>query len=194
MSINFLTVLLFVALIGFFVLAKKKKPNEFPSKPFEKISFQSIDGKTNIQLKDLTNKVVLIVNTASKCGFTGQYKSLQKLWKKYQKKGLVVIGLPTADFFNQEYKEDSKIQEFCQVNYGVDFFLSKKITSKGKNMDPFFSLIKKNLGKKYLPKWNFNKYLLNHKQQVVAYYGSSLDPMNKKLTDKLDKLILQLKK
>lgn len=194
MSINFFYFLLFVALITIFVIAKKKKPNKFPSKPFENISFQSIDGKTNIQLKDLTNKVVLIVNTASKCGFTGQYKSLQKLWKKYKEKGLVVMGLPTADFFNQEYKDDSKIQEFCQVNYGVDFFLSKKITSKGKNIDLFFSLIKKNLGKKYLPKWNFNKYLLNQKQQVVAYYGSSVDPMNKKVTEQIDKLIIELKK
>ena len=186
---NIFYILIFLILAsGIFIFAKKKK-SKFPTIPFSEISFTSIDEKTNLQLKSLTNKVVLIVNTASKCGFTGQYATLQKLWQQYKDKGLIVIGLPTGDFFNQEYKDNSKIQEFCQRNYGVDFFISKKITSKGKNRDPFFSLVAKTLGKRYLPKWNFNKYLLNTEKQIVAYYGSRVSPTDKKITEKIDSLL-----
>jgi glutathione peroxidase len=152
-------------------------------------SFQTIDG-TEMPLSEHQGKTVLIVNTASFCGFTKQYGSLQKLWETYKDKGFVVIGVPSNDFGAQEPGSESEIQEFCQVNYGVDFPLTEKATVKGDAAHPFYKWARKELGFVAAPKWNFHKYLIGPDGKLVDWFSSTTDPMAKRVTAKIEKLLM----
>ena len=122
-------------------------------------SFTSIEGKP-MPMSSFKGKAVLVVNTASECGLTPQYKGLEALWKARKDKGLVVLGVPSNDFGAQEPGSESKIKEFCEMRYGVDFPLTSKEHVIGGSAHPMFQWIAKELGEGAAPKWNFHKYLI----------------------------------
>jgi len=130
-------------------------------------------------LSDFRGKVALIVNTASKCGFTAQYKGLEELYKKYQDKGLVILGFPCDQFGHQEPGDSSQISQFCERNYGVSFPMYEKIDVNGKNTHPLYVHLKDKapglLGSKSI-KWNFTKFLVGRNGEVVRRYATATKP------------------
>lgn len=126
-------------------------------------------------------KVLLVVNTASQCGFTGQYKGLEALNKTYKAKGLEVLGFPANDFMGQEPGTDQDIAKFCQLNYGVTFDLFAKTHVKGDKMNPLYRYLTTESPFKGNITWNFNKFLIGRDGQVVARFGSNVEPGDKKL-------------
>ena len=125
-------------------------------------NFNKLNSKEVVNLCSVAkDKPMLIVNTASKCGFTGQFADLEKLHKKYQSQGLVVVGFPSANFLNQEYSDGKKTAEVCYKNYGVTFLMVEKSNVKGKNVNAVFKHLNQVKGK---PGWNFNKYLIDKNQ------------------------------
>ena len=161
------------------------------SADYEKIFFDfkinSISGET-INLKDYQNKLVLVVNTASYCGFTKQYDDLQLLWEKYRSDGLIVLGVP-SNSFNQEKKADTEVKEFCDVNFNIDFPMTTITEVKGENSHEIFKWAEKNYGKSAIPKWNFHKILINKEGKVEDTYNSFTKPMSKKITSKIESLL-----
>ena len=141
-------------------------------------NIESITGET-INFKDYKNKVILIVNTASYCGFTKQYDELQELWDLYKEKGLIVLGVP-SNSFNQEKNNNTDIKEFCEVNFNINFPLTTLTEVKGKNAHEFFKWAKENHGKSAEPKWNFHKILINKEGKVQDTFASFTKPMSKK--------------
>jgi glutathione peroxidase len=142
-------------------------------------SFTAIDGKT-ISLSEFRGKKMLLVNVASKCGFTSQYEDLQKLHEKY-KDNLVLIGFPANNFKNQEPGTNEEIVNFCKVNYGVTFLMSEKISVIGDDQHPIYKwLTDKSLNgwNDLPPKWNFYKYLINEKSELVKVIPSQTNPMS----------------
>lgn len=147
------------------------------------IKIDSLQGKP-INLGDFKNKHILFVNVASKCGFTPQYKDLEKLHQQY-KEDLVVIGVPCNQFGSQEPGSANEIEEFCEVNYGVTFLITEKVDVKGVNQHPLYSwLTSKDFnGKKSSSvKWNFQKYLVSPEGKLIDYYFSLTKPLSSKIT------------
>jgi glutathione peroxidase len=138
---------------------------------------QSIDGKT-INFASYKGKKLLIVNTASKCGFTPQYKALEELQQKYKNK-LVVVGFPSDNFGGQEFQLDSEIKEFCQKNYGVTFPLTTRVDVKGENATPIFKYLCHKSENGVLDAtigWNFNKFMIDENGKLLAYFDSKTKP------------------
>ena len=154
-------------------------------KKFYDFSIESITGKT-INFKDYKNKVILIVNTASYCGFTKQYTDLQNLWEKYKTQGLIVLGIP-SDSFNQEKKINKEVKEFCEVNFNINFPLSEITNVKGENAHPVFKWAKESFGNSAVPKWNFHKILINKDGQIIDTFASFTSPMSSKIIKKIEK-------
>lgn len=146
---------------------------------FYQLSATDLTGQ-NFEFSQLAGKVVLIVNTASKCGFTPQYQGLQTLFEQYQDKGLVVIGFPCNQFGQQEPDENDKIGEFCQINYGVGFPIMAKIDVNGEQTHPVYQFLKSQThGKGILTdniKWNFTKFLIDRNGDVVNRYAPTTKP------------------
>lgn len=137
-------------------------------------TFTSIDGKP-MPLAGLRGKVVLVVNTASFCGYTRQYKTLQALHERYAARGFAVIGVPSNDF-EQEPKNEAEIKGFCEGIFGVTFPLTDKNVVKGDGAHPFYKWAREALGPGKAPRWNFHKYLVGRDGKIVAAYGSSVEP------------------
>ena len=148
-------------------------------KIFYDFNIESITGEV-IDFKEYKNKVILIVNTASYCGFTNQYDDLQKLWDTYKSKGLIVLGVP-SDSFNQEKKTDVEVKKFCEVNFNINFPLTTLTEVKGKNAHEIFKWAKENHGKSAEPKWNFHKILINKEGKVQDTFASLTKPTSKKI-------------
>ena len=163
----------------------------FASANYDKIFFDfkinSITGEI-INLSDYKDKVVLVVNTASYCGFTNQYSELQKLWDKYKSKGLIVLGIP-SDSFNQEKKSDSGVKEFCEVNFDISFPLTSITNVKGNNAHEIYKWAKENYGKSAVPKWNFYKILINKNGIIEETYSSLTKPMSNKILKKIEEIL-----
>ena len=158
---------------------------------YEKIFFDfkinSITGDV-IDFKDFKGKLVLIVNTASYCGFTKQYDDMQELWEKYREKGLVVLGIP-SNSFNQEKKNNSEVKEFCEVNFNINFPLSEITEVKGSNAHEIYKWAKENYGKSAVPKWNFYKILINKNGKIEDTYASLTSPTSNKIIKKIESLL-----
>ena len=158
---------------------------------YDKIFFDfkinSITGET-IHLSDYKNKVILIVNTASYCGFTPQYTELQELWDKYKLKGLVVLGVP-SNSFNQEKKIDSDVKDFCEVNFNVDFPMTSITKVKGDDAHEIYKWARDNYGKSAIPKWNFYKILINKDGKIEQTYSSLTKPMSNKIIKKIEEIL-----
>ena len=156
-------------------------------KVFYDFSIESISGEI-INFDDFNNKVILVVNTASYCGFTKQYDELQELWEKYKSKGLIVLGIP-SNSFNQEKKEDSDVKEFCELNFNITFPLTTITEVKGDNAHELFKWAKTNHGKSAIPKWNFYKILINKEGKIEDTFSSFTKPLSNKIINKIDKIL-----
>ena len=130
-------------------------------------------------------KVLLIVNTASKCAYTDQYSSLEKLYKDYKKEGLVVLGFPSNDFGGQEPGTEAEVKSFCRLTYGVEFPMFAKTNVAKHHADPLYKALAAASGT--YPQWNFHKYLIGRNGQLVANYKSSIDPLSELVTTEIKK-------
>lgn len=151
-------------------------------------SFDNMDGN-KINLSDLKNKVVLVVNTASKCGLTPQYKSLQNLHEIYEDKGLVVIGVPSGDFANQEFINISEVKEFTDKKFNITFPLTNISKVKGSEAHPFYLWANNKAGFLGSPKWNFHKYLIDKNGNFAAWFSSTTKPDSQKIINKIEELL-----
>ena len=133
-----------------------------------------------VSMSDYMGKVVLVVNTASKCGFTPQFAGLEELYKKYKDQGVVILGFPCNQFGNQDPGTDEEIQSFCQVNYGVTFPMFSKIDVNGKNAHPIYKYLKNSLSGAITDdiKWNFTKFLIDKSGKPIKRYGSNVKPVD----------------
>ena len=149
-------------------------------------NFNGLNGN-QIDLKDYNDKVIVVVNVASRCGYTPQYSDLQKLFTDY-KNDLVVIGVPTNNF-KQEPKDNAEIKKFCDTNFGITFPMSEKIDVIGSNAHPFFRWAKKNHGIGAIPKWNFHKIIIGKDGKVADTFASFTKPNSKKFLNLINKEI-----
>ena len=146
-------------------------------------SLPSIDGG-ELNLADFKGKSILLVNTASYCGFTKQYDGLQALWDAKRDDGLVVLGVPSNDFGQQEPGAETEIKEFCEVNFAINFPMSEKLVVKGAAAHPLYKWLKQETGAS--PRWNFYKFLIDGDGQAVTYFSSMTKPQSKKLIRAID--------
>lgn len=168
----------------FFIVPALAMAEEKPVPAVLNFEMQSLDGKT-VHLKDYQGKVVLIVNTASECGATPQYRPLQSLYQKYQGKGLVILGFPCNQFGAQEPGGAGEIQEFCTKNYGVTFPMFAKIEVNGPNAAPLYKLLtSKETDPEFAGKikWNFEKFLISRDGKIVARFDTSIEPDDPQVT------------
>ena len=156
-------------------------------KIFYDFKINSITGD-QIDLKDFKGKPILIVNTASYCGFTKQYNDMQELWEKYRDRGLIVLGVP-SNSFNQEKSDNSAVKEFCEVNFNINFPLTEITDVKGDNAHEIYKWAKANYGKSAVPKWNFYKILINREGKIEDTYASLTSPTSNKITKKIENLL-----
>jgi len=143
-----------------------------PAKGILDFSLKSIDGR-EVALRQFAGKVIMLVNTASKCGLTPQYKALEAVYKRYQDQGLVILGFPANDFLGQEPGTDAEIQEFCLINYGVSFPMFSKISVKGKAIHPLYKFLveeESNPGFAGKITWNFTKFLVDRHGNIAARF------------------------
>ena len=157
-------------------------------KTFYDFEANNIKGKT-VSMKEYEGKTVVVVNTASKCGFTPQYEGLEALYQKYKNQGLVILGFPCNQFGKQESGSSDEIEEFCQINYGVTFPLFEKIEVNGKDAHPIFKFLKSKqtggiFGSRI--KWNFTKFIINNKGVPVKRFSPTTKP------EKMEKTIIKL--
>ncbi len=160
--------------------------NVSPKKSFYELKAISIDGE-KINFDQYKNKKILIVNVASECGYTYQYEGLQKLQDIYQDK-VVVLGFPANDFFNQESGSNEEIEEFCETNYGITFPMFKKTTTKGKKQSSVYQWLTNkdfNGWNAQRPTWNFCKYLVNEKGELIGFFNSKVKPLSEEITSLL---------
>ena len=153
-------------------------------KVFHDFTIESISGDT-INLSDYKSKVVLLVNTASKCGFTPQYSGLQKIYERYKNDGLIVFGVPTNDF-NQELSKDSDVKEFCEIRFGVEFPMSSIQPIRGENAHPIYKWIKSNVSVIGQPRWNFHKYLIGKDGKIINWFSSMTSPTSEGLVNQIE--------
>tara|TARA_B100000989_G_scaffold267050_1_gene220913 strand:- start:1949 stop:2494 length:546 start_codon:yes stop_codon:yes gene_type:complete len=178
--------LTFVAITIFMIFFKNTSIANY-EKVFFDFEIKSITGET-IYLDKYKDKVILVVNTASYCGFTKQYEELQDLWDKYKSKGLIVLGVP-SNSFNQEKRDDSEVKEFCKFNFNINFPLTTITDVKGKNAHDLFIWAKENHGKSAVPKWNFHKILINKNGKVEDTFASFTKPMSNKILSKIESIL-----
>tara|TARA_B100001057_G_scaffold483963_1_gene561385 strand:+ start:14 stop:526 length:513 start_codon:yes stop_codon:yes gene_type:complete len=142
-----------------------------------------------LNLSSYKDKTILLVNVASNCGFTKQYADLQKLYKLYMDKGLIVVGVPSNQFGGQEPGSNSEIKDFCETNFDITFPITSKYDVKGKNAHPIYKWAKDNYGNSAIPKWNFHKILINKYGKVEETFSSFTEPMSKKLIKKIEEVL-----
>ena len=180
---NYLLILFITLMFSFFEKVDAK---------YEKLFFDhninSISNKP-INLDQYKGKTVLLVNVASKCGFTKQYTGLQTLYEKYKDKGFFVLGIPSNQFGGQEPGSNSEIKKFCETNFDITFPMTDKVNVKGDDAHEIYKWAKKNYGSSAIPKWNFHKILINKDGKIQETYGSFTDPLSKKITSNLEKIL-----
>jgi len=145
-----------------------------------------LDSSETVNLCKFEEKVILVVNVASRCGYTYQYATLQKLYEEYKDEDFVILGIPSRDFM-QEYSNEEDVAEFCSTEYGVNFPMFATAKVRGKKAHPFYKKLADESG--ISPKWNFNKYLISRDGSVVSTYGSSVKPDSVELTSDIEKLL-----
>ena len=151
-------------------------------------NFKDLDG-SSLNLSEYKGKVLVIVNVASQCGFTKQYEDMQNVWEKYQTKGLIMIGVPSNDFGNQEPGSNSEIKNFCEAKFGITFPMTEKVSVKGINVHPFYKWAKENHGKSAVPKWNFHKIIIDKEGKVSDTFASITSPSSNKFIKAIEKLL-----
>lgn len=149
-------------------------------------SFTQLHSSKPLPLAEFKGKVLLVVNTASECGFTPQYGELETLYKTYKDRGLVIVGVPSNDFGGQEPGSSAEIEQVCRFNYGVSFPMANKEVVTGDAAHPFYQWVHRKLGFGSAPKWNFHKYVIGRDGQPVAFYLSTTKPLSKTLTKAIE--------
>jgi glutathione peroxidase len=147
--------------------------------------FQNIDGGS-LSLSDWAGQPVLVVNTASRCGFTGQYEALQALYDQYRDRGLVVLAVPSNDF-KQELSNNEAVKNFCTLTYGIDMPMTGITSVRGADAHPFYTSVAKEAG--FTPSWNFNKILIAPDGTVAATFGSTVKPLSTTMTRQIETLL-----
>jgi len=159
---------------------------------YEKLFFDlSIKGLNNetINLSELKGKTILLVNVASKCGFTKQYTGLQTLYENYKNKDFLVLGVPSNQFGGQEPGSNEEIKNFCETNFNINFPITDKVDVKGLNAHEIYKWAERNFGKSTIPKWNFHKILINKEGKIEETFNSFINPTSKKIIEKLEKIL-----
>jgi glutathione peroxidase len=151
-------------------------------------SFTDLNGN-KISLSDYKNKIIIIVNVASKCGFTNQYEDMQKIWNKYEKNGVIIIGVPSNNFGNQEPGSSTEIKNFCEAKFGITFPMTEKVNVIGEKAHPFYKWAKTNYGKSAIPKWNFHKIVIGKDGKIHDTFTSITNPSSGRFIKMLEKLI-----
>jgi len=169
-------IVIYIIIIMFSFLNKSIAEN---SKTFYDFKINSINGE-EINLSIFKDKTILLVNVASKCGFTKQYDDLQKLYNNYKEKGLVVIGIPSNQFGSQEPGSEAEIKNFCETNFNINFPMTSKYEVKGDKAHPIYIWAKETYGKSTVPKWNFHKILINKTVKLKTHLLLSQDLYQKK--------------
>ena len=149
--------------------------------------FNGLDGQS-INLSDYKEKVIVVVNVASRCGFTKQYDDLQRLWANYKDYNLIIIGVPTNDF-KQEPGSNKEIKDFCETNFNISFPITEKINVLGENAHPFYKWAKENYGMGAIPKWNFHKIIIGKNGKVAETFTSITNPSSKKFVNFIEQEI-----
>ena len=162
--------------------------NSMENKTFYDFELELITGET-ISLDKYEGKTVLLVNVASKCGFTKQYTDLQNLWEKYREKNLIVLGVPSNQFGSQEPGSNDEIKDFCETNFNINFPMTSKYDVKGENAHDVYKWAKDAFGKSAVPKWNFHKILIDKNGKIHDTYASFTNPMSKKIINELEKIL-----
>ena len=157
-------------------------------KLFFDLNIKDIQGKM-INFSKYKDKTILLVNVASKCGFTKQYSGLQALYEKYKDKGLVIIAIPSNQFGGQEPGSNKEIKDFCEINFNITFPITDKVDVKGKNAHPIYLWAKENYGNSTVPKWNFHKILINKNGKIQNTYNSFIKPMSKKIIKEIELIL-----
>ena len=158
------------------------------NKTFYDFKINTIDG-SEMDLSKFKNKPFLLVNVASKCGFTKQYSDLQSLYELYKDKGLIVLAVPSNQFGGQEPGTNSEIKNFCETNFNITFPITAKFDVKGEKAHPIYLWAKDTYGRSTIPKWNFHKILINKDGKVEDTFASFTNPMSTKITKKIDRII-----
>ena len=151
-------------------------------------NFNDLDGSI-LKLSEYKDKVIVVVNVASQCGFTKQYEDMQEVWEKYQQKGIVMLGVPSNDFGNQEPGNSEEIKNFCEAKFGITFPMTEKVSVKGENAHPFYKWAKENYGSSAVPKWNFHKIIIGKNGKIEDTFVSITNPSSKKFINSLEKAL-----
>jgi len=178
-------IIIYIIIIMFSFLNKTMPDN---SKNFFDFKINSINGE-ELDLSTFNGKAILLVNVASKCGFTKQYDDLQKLYENFKDKGLIVLGVPTNQFGGQEPGTESEIKNFCETNFNITFPMTSKYDVKGDNAHPIYIWAKDTYGKSTIPKWNFHKILINKNGKIEDTFVSFTSPLSKKIIKKLNQIL-----
>ena len=177
---NYLLILLSLIMFSFFGKVDAK---------YEKLFFDlSIEGLNNetIDLSEFKGKTILLVNVASKCGFTKQYTGLQTLYDNYKDKDFLIIGVPSNQFGGQEPGSNKEIKDFCETNFNITFPITDKVDVKGKNVHNLYKWAKKNYGNSTVPKWNFHKILINKEGKIQETFNSFIAPLSDKIIKQIE--------
>ena len=180
---NYLLILTSLIMLSFFEKVEAK---------YEKLFFDlSIKGLNNetIYLSEFKGKTILLVNVASKCGFTKQYTGLQTLYNNYKDKDFLVIGVPSNQFGGQEPGSNKEIKDFCETNFNITFPITDKVDVKGKNAHELYMWAKENYGSSTVPKWNFHKILINKEGKVQDTFNSFVGPLSKKIINEIEQIL-----
>ena len=161
--------------------------NEY-SKLAYSFKFNDLDGH-ELNLKIFKNKVIIVINVASQCGFTNQYEDMQKVWNKYQNKGVVLVGVPSNDFGKQEPGTSEEIKNFCEAKFGITFPMTEKVSVKGEEAHPFYIWARENHGKSAIPKWNFHKIIIGKDGKILDTFASMTNPSSKKFIKSIEKAL-----
>ena len=158
------------------------------TKLFYDLKIKSITGD-ELNIAEMKGKTILLVNVASKCGFTKQYEELQQLYNNFKDKGLIVIGIPSNQFGGQEPGSESEIKNFCETNFNITFPMTSKYDVKGDNAHPIYLWAKETYGNSTIPKWNFHKILINKNGVIEDTFLSFTNPLSKKIIKKLEQIL-----
>jgi glutathione peroxidase len=177
-------------IVQMIVLGQTKEKKVEAQPMLYSFTMKTIDEKDK-KLSDYNGKVLMIVNVASKCGHTPQYKGLESIYEKYKDRGFMVLGFPANNFLWQEPGSDKEIKEFCTLNYGVTFDMFSKISVKGKEQNPLYRYLTQESPVPGAVSWNFQKYLVDRKGNVVAKFDPGTEPTDKKVIDEIEKLLAE---
>ena len=150
--------------------------------------FNDLDG-SSLNLLEFKDKVIIVVNVASQCGFTKQYEDMQNIWEKYQARGVIMLGIPSNDFGNQEPGTSKDIKNFCEAKFGITFPMTEKVSVKGENAHPFYKWAKDKHGNSAVPKWNFHKIIIGKNGKIYETFSSITNPNSKRFIKAIEKAL-----